>query len=490
MRPQPWRQPHRQREQTRRRRPLSFRVARQSPIEGADTAVTAFVGRTLWGPTGTPTEVDSLDYYVDTFGYLDSRFPLGQAVADFFNNGGSRAIVLRLVGADAEASGTASIAIGPIRLKALEPGAWGNTLKAGVVETDVGFSLAIVGEGLTEGHFIRFDGPHPINTQFATSRLVRWDGDAPATDAQAVAADLTSFSGGTGGLSLTSADYLGDGATGGINALAGAAFNLLCVPADQPGGDTDTSVWQAAHALCIQRRAVLIADAPAAWQTATDAETGLNATGLAGASNATLYFPRVLVPDPIENTPRPVVACGAVAGVYARTDAARGVWVSPAGLNATVLGASDLAVAVNDATATALTSLNVNTLRRFNGAAPVVFGARTLNSWSEYRYVNVLRMSQFIENSVRAGLSWVPTAPDGEGTWSQMRALVSTFLNDLFRQGAFQGVKPADAFFVRCDAMTTAPIDVLFGRVNMLIGFAPLKPAEFVLIQISWQPRG
>lgn len=415
---------------------------------------------------------------------MDNRYPLSQAVANFFSNGGSRAIVLRLSG---DAAGTAKIAIGPIQLRAASPGAWGNALTARVDAIGTGFELVVEGEGRVESYPIRFDGPWAIDKILGDSVFVCWDGDPPSADARAIACTTTAFSGGSGGMALRTTDYLGDDGAGGINALAGTRFNLLCVPPDQPDADVDPSVWKAANALCAQRRAILIVDPSSSWQTPADVQAGLNNFGLVGASNAAIYFPRLEVNDSSGGPARRIAACGAIAGIYARTDVARGVWAAPAGSNATIKGASDLSVAVTDTTASALASLNVNALRQFNGSMPVVFGARTLSPSSEYRYVNVLRMSQFIENSVRIGMNWVLSAPSNDMTWSQMRNLASTFLLQFFQQGAFQGSKPEEAFFVRCDATTTTPLDIREGRINMLIGFAPLKAGQFVFVPITWQ---
>ncbi len=463
----------------------------RAPIQATDTAVTAFVGRTPAGPLDVPTFCYGINDYLRTFGPLDDRFPMGQAVTDFFSNGGSGAFILRLFDDGGKGAGTARIVVGNLPLKAISPGAWGNGITAGIAANPLvpgGFFLTVTGNGRVEKYRISFSGSYTIDKVLAdSSQLVHWDGDPPAADAQAVAADPAPLTGGSGGLALSTAGYLGDGKSSGINALGSATFNLLCVPADQPGGDTDATVYQAAHALCIQHRAVLIADAPAAWKTAADAD--LSATGLAGASNAAIYFPRLLVSDPLGGPDKAVVACGAIAGIYARNDAKRGVWTAPAGLTATLNGVTGLSETLTDAQASAINLLNVNALRRFNGSAPVVFGARTLSSWPEYRYVNVLRMSQFIENSVRAGLGWMPSAADDTTTWNQVRNLVTDFLMRLYQKGAFQGAKADTAFFVRCDATTTTADDLHHGKLNLLIGFAPLKPAEFVYVRITLQTR-
>ena len=459
-------------------------LPKRPEIQPADTAVTAFAGRARLGPANTPSLLYSFGDYVRLFGGLDPRFPLGQAVYDFFQNGGSQAVLLRLKGS--EVQGTAKLVIGGLRLKACAPGAWGNDITATVVaRADGSFALIVTEGSHTETYGrVTFGGAFAIDTVLEqNSTLVRWSGDPGKPGDAITAATTQTFSGGTGGTALTPADYVA-----GMEALTASDFNLLCVPADQPGGDTDPAVYQAAHALCIQRRALLIADAPAAWLTAGDAQTGIAATGLAGASNAALYFPRIVVADAYGGANLTVSACGAIAGVYARTDSQRGVWAAPAGLNAGLTGALDVSAPLTDAQASALNALNINSLRRFNGAAPVVWGARTLSTFEEMRYVSVLRTGQFIENSVRQGTQWAQTPGPFRVIYrGQLSAQVSAFMMRLFKQGAFQGATPDQAFVVRCDGSTTTDADAAAGRVNILIGFAPLKPAEFVFMRIVLQ---
>ncbi len=470
---------------------------RRPPIAGVATAVTALVGRTVSGPFDTPTRVSSLAMFMDIFGAVSDAFPLARAVADFFDNGGQTAVILRLFVPDAH-DGYARLSIGAVDLRAASPGAWGNALTA-IIDTVVphpqatSFTLrlrtAISAETFTG--ITLSDGPLRLDTVLAAnSRLARWDGQWPNQLLTSLPG-RSRASGGSDGLALVAGDYLGDGTKGGIHALDAEDFNLLCIPPDLAAGDTAAEVYQAALAICVRRRALLIADPPAAWQTAGDAVAGLSATGLAGATNAVLYFPRLAVVGAARSAPVTRVSCGAVAGVFARSDAARNVWAAPAGSNAVLKGETgatlDVATAINDVQATALVAANINPVRRFNGGAPLVYGARTLSGDPDYRYINVVRTAQFIENSIRAGTAWTGTAADDETTWAQLRLVVSTFLQDLFRKGAFQGTTPANAYYVRCDATTTSQADIQAGRLVLQIGFAPLKPAEFIILRITLQ---
>jgi phage tail sheath protein FI len=207
-------------------------------------------------------------------------------------------------------------------------------------------------------------------------------------------------------------------------------------------------------------------------------------------SHAALYFPTLLQPNPLHGGRLEEFApCGAVAGVIARTDAQRGVWKAPAGLEATLSGVSKLSVVLGDADVGELNPLGINSLRTMPGRLRVVWGARTIEghdqSASEWKYVPVRRTALFIEESLYRGTRWVVFEPNDEPLWAEIRLKVGAFLQNLFRQGAFQGTTPREAYFVKCDGETTTQTDINLGRVNIVVGFAPLKPAEFVVIKIQ-----
>jgi hypothetical protein len=177
-----------------------------------------------------------------------------------------------------------------------------------------------------------------------------------------------------------------------------------------------------------------------------------------------------------------------VAGVFARTDATRGVWKAPAGQDAGLIGVPQLSVPLTDDENGELNPLGINCLRAFPVIGRVVWGARTLDGAdrlaSEWKYVPVRRVALFIEESLYRGTKWVVFEPNDEPLWAQIRLNVGAFMSDLFRQGAFQGDRRS-AYFVKCDKDTTTQNDIDKGIVNILVGFAPLKPAEFVVIKIQ-----
>jgi hypothetical protein len=275
-------------------------------------------------------------------------------------------------------------------------------------------------------------------------------------------------------------------------------FNLLCIPPDARDGDTPSAVYQAAMEYCVERRALLVVDPPAAWgkvpeTAAGKVVAGLDALGLAGTSarNAALYFPRVREADTLSDGRLDTfVPCGAVAGVIARTDVQRGVWKAPAGIDAALNGVQALEVNLSDLDNGQLNQLGVNCLRFFpGGIGRVVWGARTLRGSDqladEYKYVPVRRLALFIEESLFRGTKWVVFEPNDEPLWAQIRMNVGAFMHNLFRQGAFQGRSPREAYLVKCDKETTTQNDINLGIVNIVVGFAPLKPAEFVIVKIQ-----
>jgi phage tail sheath protein FI len=183
------------------------------------------------------------------------------------------------------------------------------------------------------------------------------------------------------------------------------------------------------------------------------------------------------------------VPSGMVAGVMARTDAQRGVWKAPAGVDAGVAGIQGLSINLTDLENGTLNPLGINSLRSFPVYGRVVWGARTMRGADqladEYKYLPVRRLALYIEESLYRGTQWVVFEPNDEPLWAQIRLNVGAFMQNLFRQGAFQGTTPREAYFVKCDKETTTQNDINLGIVNILVGFAPLKPAEFVVIKLQ-----
>lgn len=269
-------------------------------------------------------------------------------------------------------------------------------------------------------------------------------------------------------------------------------FNLLVIPPDNPAGDVSTDVLQTAIAYAVKRRAFVIVDAPQSWKSAAAGVEKFDSLNLSGVNerNAALYFPYVREANPlrggqVEDFP----PSGAIAGIFARTDTTRGVWKAPAGLDASITGIQGLSVNLTDLENGQLNQLGINSLRAFPGSGKVVWGARTLRGADrladEWKYVPVRRTALFIEESLYRGTQWVVFEPNDEPLWAQIRLNVGSFLHNLFRLGAFQGSTPKDAYFVKCDKETTTQTDINSGVVNVVVGFAPLKPAEFVVIKLQ-----
>lgn len=272
----------------------------------------------------------------------------------------------------------------------------------------------------------------------------------------------------------------------GLYALENVAlFNLLCLP-----GLSDAGVLAEAAAYCESRRAFLIADVSTDVDTPEEMVTEIGGSDLPKSRNAAVYFPWIKIPDPLRGGALRLSApSGTVAGLYARTDSQRGVWKAPAGQDASLVGVQGLAYTLTDGENGVLNPLGVNCLRAFPASGLVAWGARTLRGADaladEYKYIPVRRIALYLEESLYQGTQWVVFEPNDEPLWSQIRLNLGAFMNTLFRQGAFAGRTPAEAYFVKCDKETTTQDDINRGVVNILVGFAPLKPAEFVIVKIQ-----
>jgi phage tail sheath protein FI len=275
-----------------------------------------------------------------------------------------------------------------------------------------------------------------------------------------------------------------------LERIAPNIFNLLCLPAvANLSAASAKAVLDAAATLCEDCRAFLLVDAPADVTTLTQMVDWVSGDAKPQTNYAAVYFPRVQIPDPLKgNELRSVGPSGTMAGIYARTDADRGVWKAPAGIDAALRNAS-LPVRLTDLENGALNPLGVNALRSFPIYGNVAWGGRTLEGSdqqaSEWKYIPVRRTALYIEESLYQGLKWVVFEPNDEPLWAQIRLNVTAFMQGLFRLGAFAGKTPREAYLVKCDSETTTQADVNLGIVNILEGFAPLKPAEFVIIKLQ-----
>jgi uncharacterized protein len=273
-------------------------------------------------------------------------------------------------------------------------------------------------------------------------------------------------------------------------------FNLLCVP-----GENSLASVSAMQAFCATNRAFLIVDSPEFAATFTGAAS-LSALGpISGdstpaslidpsASNSAYYFPWVSAPDPSAGYRAALFPpCGFVAGVYAATDANRGVWKAPAGIEASLTGALGLQYVLTDGQNGLLNPLGINCLRQFPNFGEVVWGARTIAGsdalGSQWKYIPIRRLALYIESSLYSGTQWAVFEPNSEPLWSQVRLSIGTFLQGLFLKGAFAGTTPQQAYFVKCDSENNTQATTALGILNVTVGFAPLYPAEFVVIQIQ-----
>ena len=251
-----------------------------------------------------------------------------------------------------------------------------------------------------------------------------------------------------------------------------------------PGG-SDADVLREALSYADARRAFLIVDPPG--DDPDGAVALVDALRSTGSANAAVYFPLLV----IDGKGRTCAPSGGVAALYARSDPVRGVWSAPAGIDAVLPGAVDLAVSLDQAKASKLNEAHVNTIRAFPGRGIRLWGSRTIaDSSSEWKYVPVRRLGLHLERSLDHGLEWATLEPNDELLWARVRAQVDGFLHDLFRAGAFQGRTPRDAYFVKCGEDTMTSQAIADGYLSVMIGIAPVRPAEFVVLRIEKQLAG
>ncbi|BAZ11865.1 putative bacteriophage major tail sheath protein [Calothrix sp. NIES-4071] len=570
-------------------------------ITGIATSITAFIGRAARGPVDKPITINSYSDFERIFGGLWVDSSLSYAVRDFYLNGGSQAIIVRLYNSQQGQNSKSVLKVAGLTLQAAYEGAWGVNLRATV---DVNVSEAMATQmGLTKANLfnltvrdISLGGvqerflnltiapgkPRSIDKVLeAESRLIRWNrpvSDVPTPDlpnaivaahtasqqlidAQKqlieaknakpqVPADITAAETlvtnaktavmnasqnldddvskaekqleaakkavppvptdintakqaldsalntmlASNGRSLTKNDNFtpnnAESQKKGLYALEKVdLFNLLCIPPYLDTGDVEASLISDAAAYCERRRAFLIIDPPSAWNTKDDAKEGIDNLGTR-SNHSAVFFPRIKQPNPLrDNQLEDFAPCGVVAGNFARTDAQRGVWKAPAGIDATLVGVPQLSTPLTNGENGELNPLGINCLRTFPGVGRVLWGARTLQGddrlASEWKYIPVRRLALYIEESLYRGTQWVVFEPNDEPLWAQIRLNIGAFMNNLFRQGAFQGSTPQDAYFVKCSSETTTQNDINLGIVNIVVGFAPLKPAEFVIIKIQ-----
>jgi uncharacterized protein len=296
------------------------------------------------------------------------------------------------------------------------------------------------------------------------------DGDGP--DAAALPGDEEA---GTGIYSLKEVDL----------------FNLLCIPAlGRKADDAFDEVYRQAMDYCERRRAFFLIDTPAGMDSPGKIMGWLDKKkDLLRHKNAALYFPRIAVADPRnKKLSRTIGAAGAMAGLCARTDSRWGVWKAPAGVDAVLHQVNGLTYPVNDLENGMLSSNGINCLRSLPAQGIVSWGSRTTMGSdalsSEWKYASVRRLALHLGESLQRGLLWAVFEPNDEPLWNRIRQSAGNFLHGLLRQGAFQGFTTNQAYFVKCDRDTHTQSDISEGRINLLVGFAPLRPAEFLVLSI------
>jgi len=500
-------------------------------ILGVATSITAFVGRARKGPEDKAVLIFNFGDYERIFGGLWNKSTMSFAVRDFFLNGGGTAVIVR-VQSNATQSEFQLPTGAPdpndeIDLVAANKGSWGNKITVKIDHKTKNpadltiFNISISEEnGLNEKFFnVSTSSTQPsylprVLEQESSLLLVKKDGTGAYMMANVRPTDADNITAVTG--SGTDGDQIGDdeifAAVGleadkkGLYALEKTdLFNLLCIPPytssdpdhitlqpDDKPTDVSKPLIAAADTYCKKRRAMLIVDPHSTWktmQTASDRFSDLSYPD-STSSSAALFFPRLNQANPLmKNQIEEFVPCGTVAGIFARTDAERGVWKAPAGQDASIRGTDSFTVPLTDHENGILNQLGINCLRAFPVYGRLVWGARTLNGAdqlaSEWKYIPVRRTALFIEESLYRGTKWVVFEPNDESLWAQIRLNVGAFMHNLFRQGAFQGSSPREAYLVKCDKETTTQNDINAGIVNIVVGFQPLKPAEFVMIKIQ-----
>lgn len=487
------------------------------PIEGVATSTSAFLGETERGPT-RPMLVTSVNEYTRHFGgtFGDDKY-MPYAVTGFFDNGGRRAYICRIVGAGGAAS---KLTAGGIDFEATGPGTWGDRvhLKLSQGSATIGtnrpattFRLQLAywdtepPGGAYPDPFDPADNaklPRPTliedfdNLEFKddtspdfygkrlqqNSALVQLSAAIPPPLTAMPSAALAPLAGGADGAAApTSVEYVGDdpdsGKRTGLKALELDDYREVALVA-APGA-TDPTIVKAVYEHCerLRFRFAVIDSKPNIGQAATlDPRTDYT------TSYAAFYYPWVYVSDLRTGARRKVPPSGHVLGLYARTDNERGVWKAPA--NDTLRDVFDLEYYVDTGTQEVLNPRGVNAIRRFPARGIRVWGARTLSDNALWKYVSVRRLFIFLEHSIYDSTQWVVFEPNDEKLWARVKDTIRLFLRTQWRNGAMMGLTEDEAFTIACDRSTMTQDDILNGRLVCEIGIAPVRPAEFVIFRI------
>jgi phage tail sheath protein FI len=498
------------------------------PIEGVGTALSAFVGFTERGPLNEPVLVTNWTQFTKTFGEFTAGAYLPHAVYGYFLNGGGSAYVVRVGGAPADGEDPAGASEAEqawaraelagqgtdkpgYAVRAIAPGAAGNDLAVEITDaSEAGedtFKLIVKKAGKAEETFDNLTvkrGPTSVSTVVRQqSKLITVEEIKGGTTAVPRKGAQVALSGGDSpavpaAVPAVSADsYVGDSAArtgfGGLEAIED--ITMLCVPdlmAAYERGSIDGEGLKAVQ-LAMIAHCELMSDRVAILDT----PAGLNAQQMkawrvdfAGYDSkyAALYWPWIKVMDPVSGKPIFVPPAGHVAGIWARNDETRGVHKAPA--NEVIRGVIALETGITKGEHDQLNPVGVNCIRAFPGQGIRIWGARTLSSDPEWRYLNVRRLFNFVEKSILQGTNWVVFEPNDLMLWDTVQRTISMFLRRVWRSGALFGRTPGEAFYVKCDAENNPPENTDVGILTVDIGIAPVKPAEFVVFRISQFSQG
>jgi uncharacterized protein len=477
-------------------------------IERVPTGIAAFVGRTLKGPVNQPIPIGSFAEFQQIFGGLWQPSTLSYALEQYFENGGRRALVVRVVNSAHPPTVTLPASGASLRLIALNPGSR-EYLRASVDYDGIGegepdrFNLVVqrvrsaASELIEDQEIFRRVSVLPDSGRFVVdamleSRLVRVAGTAPTRRPErsangpggAVIGYAVSNPDGDDGGPLTDYDVIGSAIEGtGIFALKGAShFNILCIPPLTRDGDVGLSTLLVAAKFCRERQALLFVDPPSAWLSARTALDSLRIWPFRSDS-AVMFFPRVQAFDRLRGRIETFASCGAAAGMIARSDETWPVWAATESEESILRPGLRPAVAVSDSDRLRLAQAGVNTLVSVRSSVRATITPRTLAAGgcgvSDWKYLSARRLSLFIASSIEQGTRWVALEHNGPATWERARTLAEGFLDTLAEQGAFIGTSPDESHFVIGDERVNRPQTVAEGKFNLLFGFATSKPGEF-----------
>jgi phage tail sheath protein FI len=485
------------------------------PIEGVGTAVASFVGLASSGPFNAPTLVTNWSQFTGIFGEFVAGAYLHHAVYAYFQNGGGACYVVRIGGngagspaaraeltAAAGDGGGAGASVGAFRVQALAEGAEGNDISVEIADTaaegaaEDAFKLIVKKGNKVEETFdnvtTKRGRQNVVTVVNAQSKLVRLEDLGVATERVARGAVTLAGGGAPAPVHLAPDDYVGDTADrtgfGGLEAVD--EVTMVCVPdlmSAYQNGMLDLEGVQAvqlamiAHCELMGDR-VAILDPPPGLSAQQIKEWRVDKVGY-DSKYAALYWPWVKVFDPATGTNVFVPPSGHMAGIWGRNDDTRGVHKAPA--NEVVRGAINLEINITKNEHDLLNPVGINCIRAFPGRGIRVWGARTLSSDSAWRYLNVRRLFNYLEESILQGTDWVVFEPNDYALWSKIRRTISGFLINEWRKGALFGLTPAEAFYVKCDGETNPAEGIDAGQVICEIGVAPVKPAEFVIFRLS-----